>query len=368
MSVLCAFVLHFCICTCSAQFHVERRSRNIWPPSIRFDRGSTSWLSCLIVAVSLVAVETDVGETISASKVAFVCGLWSVKRCCVHQDQSPYPAWPSLSLSPCSPSSSVVFLLQVIFPAMICFFLLWFDGFWLVFISRFFALFVWEGEGCFASCFLFFIFCVLVCFWFTLILVVVNRFSLLKGNGKIENKQTKNPHKDQKQTSERKKWKKKEKREGGEEKQLSIVAIRLRLLKGTGEIKNKQKTQMGSREIRDKQNTKNKNKQKRKKKKKKKRKRKAIIHLPWANEDWSCSSHCSSCIATFSSLSRSFAKTLCCHHVVPLFPDHEHSGTLQAHRTHTHTHTHTHTQSLSLTYTHTHTHTHTLTDTRPDRT
>ena len=33
---------------------------------------------CLIVAASLVAVETDVGEAISATKVAFVCGLWSV--------------------------------------------------------------------------------------------------------------------------------------------------------------------------------------------------------------------------------------------------------------------------------------------------
>ena len=33
---------------------------------------------CLIVATSLVAVETDVGETISVAKVAFVCGLWSV--------------------------------------------------------------------------------------------------------------------------------------------------------------------------------------------------------------------------------------------------------------------------------------------------
>ena len=31
-----------------------------------------------IVAASLVAVETDVGETISAAKVVFVCGLWSV--------------------------------------------------------------------------------------------------------------------------------------------------------------------------------------------------------------------------------------------------------------------------------------------------
>ena len=33
---------------------------------------------CLIVAASVVASETDVGETISAAKVAFVCGLWSV--------------------------------------------------------------------------------------------------------------------------------------------------------------------------------------------------------------------------------------------------------------------------------------------------
>ena len=33
---------------------------------------------CWIVAVSLVAVETDVGGTIPAAKVAFVCGLWSI--------------------------------------------------------------------------------------------------------------------------------------------------------------------------------------------------------------------------------------------------------------------------------------------------
>ena len=32
-----------------------------------------------IVAALLVAVETDVGGTISAAKVAFVCGLWSVR-------------------------------------------------------------------------------------------------------------------------------------------------------------------------------------------------------------------------------------------------------------------------------------------------
>ena len=34
---------------------------------------------CSIVAASLVAVETDVGATISAAKVTFVCGLWSVR-------------------------------------------------------------------------------------------------------------------------------------------------------------------------------------------------------------------------------------------------------------------------------------------------
>ena len=34
---------------------------------------------CSIVAASRVAVQTDVGETISAAKVAFVCGLWSVR-------------------------------------------------------------------------------------------------------------------------------------------------------------------------------------------------------------------------------------------------------------------------------------------------
>ena len=33
---------------------------------------------CSIVAASLVAAETDVGEIISAATVAFVCGLWSV--------------------------------------------------------------------------------------------------------------------------------------------------------------------------------------------------------------------------------------------------------------------------------------------------
>ena len=34
---------------------------------------------CSIVAASLVAVETNVGETISAAKVTFVCGLWSAR-------------------------------------------------------------------------------------------------------------------------------------------------------------------------------------------------------------------------------------------------------------------------------------------------
>ena len=34
---------------------------------------------CLTVAASHVAVEIDVGETISATKVVFVCSLWSVR-------------------------------------------------------------------------------------------------------------------------------------------------------------------------------------------------------------------------------------------------------------------------------------------------
>ena len=42
---------------------------------------------CSIVAASLVAVETD-GETICAAKVAFVCGLWSV-RCVVLLSEGP---------------------------------------------------------------------------------------------------------------------------------------------------------------------------------------------------------------------------------------------------------------------------------------
>ena len=33
---------------------------------------------CSTVAASLEAVEADLEETISATKVAFVCGLWSV--------------------------------------------------------------------------------------------------------------------------------------------------------------------------------------------------------------------------------------------------------------------------------------------------
>ena len=50
------------------------------PPSIKFGPLGVhpGYPGCSIVAASLVAVETDVGETISASKVAFVCGLWSV--------------------------------------------------------------------------------------------------------------------------------------------------------------------------------------------------------------------------------------------------------------------------------------------------
>ena len=56
---------------------------------------------CSVVAASLVAVETDVGETISATKVTFVCGLWSVgvvaflsavsSSCfCIHHFFSPF--------------------------------------------------------------------------------------------------------------------------------------------------------------------------------------------------------------------------------------------------------------------------------------
>ena len=51
----------------------------LWPPSIKFIMGIHPGCPVYsIVAASLVAVETDVGETISAAEVAFVCGLWSV--------------------------------------------------------------------------------------------------------------------------------------------------------------------------------------------------------------------------------------------------------------------------------------------------
>ena len=56
---------------------------------------------CSIVAASLVAVETDVGETISGTKVTFVRGLWSVgvvallsagpfSNFCIHQLLFPF--------------------------------------------------------------------------------------------------------------------------------------------------------------------------------------------------------------------------------------------------------------------------------------
>ena len=56
---------------------------------------------CSIAAASLVAVETNVGEAISAAKVAFVCGLWSVgivallsvgpfSNFCIHQLLFPF--------------------------------------------------------------------------------------------------------------------------------------------------------------------------------------------------------------------------------------------------------------------------------------
>ena len=57
---------------------------------------------CSIVAASLVAVETDVGETISAAKVAFVCGLWSVR---------------AVALLPAGPSSCFC-IYQLLFPSL----------------------------------------------------------------------------------------------------------------------------------------------------------------------------------------------------------------------------------------------------------
>ena len=76
-------------------FSVNRYSLNLtWPltttPTSPVLRRSSLTIGvvpgcpvCVIVAASLVAVETeavetDVGEIISAAKVAFVCGLWSV--------------------------------------------------------------------------------------------------------------------------------------------------------------------------------------------------------------------------------------------------------------------------------------------------
>ena len=105
------------------RMHHSGLEPSIWPPSIKFDHGSTSrgfsfvclffvgffvfcccvFLFCfcfllfffgggcccffffwgggsvfVIAAASFVAVETDGGETISTTKVAFVCGPWSV--------------------------------------------------------------------------------------------------------------------------------------------------------------------------------------------------------------------------------------------------------------------------------------------------
>ena len=47
----------------------------IWPQSIKTDHGSTSWLSGLIVAASLVAVETDEGENLC--RKSRIC-VWSL--------------------------------------------------------------------------------------------------------------------------------------------------------------------------------------------------------------------------------------------------------------------------------------------------
>ena len=57
---------------------------------------------CSIVAESLVAVKTDVGETITAAKVAYVCGLWSVRVVAL------------LSAGP----SSCFCILQLLFPCL----------------------------------------------------------------------------------------------------------------------------------------------------------------------------------------------------------------------------------------------------------
>ena len=57
---------------------------------------------CSIVAAPLVAVEAYVGETISAAKVAFVCGLWSVGV---------------VALLPAGPSS-YFYIHQLLFPCL----------------------------------------------------------------------------------------------------------------------------------------------------------------------------------------------------------------------------------------------------------
>ena len=62
-----------CVCVCAHAYLIYMASID------KFDHGSTSCCPvCSIVAALLVAVETDVGETISATKDAFVCCLWSV--------------------------------------------------------------------------------------------------------------------------------------------------------------------------------------------------------------------------------------------------------------------------------------------------
>ena len=52
----------------------------VWPPSIKFDHGSTSWLSCLFDCCSVACGCRDLcGGNNLCRKVAFVCGLWSVR-------------------------------------------------------------------------------------------------------------------------------------------------------------------------------------------------------------------------------------------------------------------------------------------------
>ena len=53
----------------------------IWPPSIKFDHGSTSWLSYLFDCCSVACGCRDRcgRNNLCRKKIAFVCGVWSVR-------------------------------------------------------------------------------------------------------------------------------------------------------------------------------------------------------------------------------------------------------------------------------------------------